>query len=778
MLLSRRKKNTLPLLPLRNLVVFPGQIIPLLIERPYSKAALLTASQGNRRMVVCMQRNPNGVDFSEDDLHTVGTEVRIIQSLLLPHGKYRAQLEGVRRLSFKSITENDGVLLAEGKTLEPHEDESVDFLPLKRSLHDSFSKLVHLHPKLSSELLGAIDLELPASLYADRVVSSLKLEPKKQQFFLELDRVQARLEQALVLVSKELEVLDVEQQIAQRVRQQMDKNQKEYYLNEKLTAIQKELGQSEPDPEILAIQERLAADEFPTEVAQRLERELRRLSKMSELSAESGVIRSYLDWVVNTPWSLQAVLQDNIARTRQVLDGHHFGLKKVKVRILEQLAVQQLNPYGTASVICLVGPPGVGKTSFAKSIAEATGRPYIRQAMGGVKDESEIRGHRRTYIGAMPGKIIQSLRRSGHMNMLLCLDEIDKISSDRHHGDPAAALLEVLDPEQNHAFRDHYLDLDVDLSQILFICTANDKSAIPEALRDRLELIELPSYSEQEKIMIARQYLLPRAYVTVGLDESDVTITKSAVERIIRFHTKEAGVRQLNRLLLACLRKVALRKVESGPVAPVFVRSKNVDLLLGPPQFGKRLNVNEMRIGRVMGLGVNSSGGSVLDIEVSILNGTGQVSLTGRLGDTLKESVHAGLTCLRRQLKVDLDSRWLSEHDVHVHYPGPAAHADGPSAGLVMFLALWSSHHGISTPDDIAVTGEVSIHGWVYAVGGIREKILAAHREGLKRVIIPYQNKPQLDEIESTVLQELEVICIRSVQEALGIFYPNQKKSD
>jgi ATP-dependent Lon protease len=771
-----KKKESLPLLPLRNLVIFPNQVVPVLIERPYSRAALIKASQGERRLIVCMQRDPNAVDFDEKSLYTVGTEVRIIQSLRLPHGKYRAQLEGVGRVKIHGVSVKDDVLHAQIERMTDTSMPLDEGTSMVRTLHESFSKLVHLNPKIPVDVLGAMSSEQPPDEYVDALISKLKIDIAQHQKFLEMTSIEDRLSSALMIVAKEVEFLNIEQRIQSRIRDQIDQNQKEYYLNEKITAIQKELGDGDKDLELSEWKLRLEEERFPSEVQNRIEREIKRLSRMSEMSAEGTVLRSYLDWVFSVPWMNHAPSLTNLKHARSILDGHHYGLKEVKERILEQLAIQQLNPYGRMPILCLVGPPGVGKTSLAKSIAEATGRPYIRQAMGGIRDESEIRGHRRTYIGAMPGKLIQSLRRAEHMNLLLCLDEIDKMSMDRHHGDPASALLEALDPEQNHSFRDHYLDLDVDLSQVLFVCTANDMKGIPAPLLDRLEVIQLSSYTEKEKLNIAHKYLIPKSLESCGLHKDEVQINKGAVRYIIRCHTREAGVRELERVITSVFRKIGRRKVETGLNSKLYIHEENIELLLEAPKYIPRSQEKTARVGRVCGLGVSSWGGSVLDIEAMTVSGKGNILMTGRLGETLQESVKAGISYLRYQSEsLDVPSDLFQTNDFHIHYPGRSAHADGPSAGVAMCMAILSSLSNKAMPADIGITGEISIHGNIHAVGGIKEKILAAHREGLTAVCIPSENTSDLHRIDDAVKSELTIHLVKTVAEVISILFAEQK---
>jgi ATP-dependent Lon protease len=765
-------EGRLPLLPLRELVVFPGMTVPLIVGRPRSRAALLHAWEGSRRLVLSAQRSGEAAEPGPDGVHAVGTTASMLQLLRLPDDNLKVLLKAEGRVRWSDWSQTaDHVSVA----IEPLEDgdEVPEGGPSPRmtEVREAFAAFARGDRGVPPEMMLRIDaIEQPGRL-ADTIVGHLpgfKLD--ERQRVLELIDPHERLERVLAVLRGEVEVQRVEQKIKRRVRKQMEGSEKEFFLNDQMQAIQKDLGEKdEYRAELAAIEGRIRDAPLTAEARARLERELRKLRMMSPMSAEAAVLRNYIDEVLALPWQHYVDESVDLREAARILDEDHHGLERVKERIVEQLAVATLVERPRGPVLCLVGPPGVGKTSLARSIARATGREFVRQALGGVRDEAEIRGHRRTYIGAMPGKIIRGFKKAGTSNPVFLLDEIDKMTVDVR-GDPGAALLEVLDPEQNATFLDHYLDLDYDLGRVLFICTANELSAIPAPLRDRLELIRLPGYTQEEKLAIARRYLLPRQLEANGVSDEQLQVDDPALVRIIREYTRESGVRGFERELARLARKVARRIVEDGPEVRVVVDEHAVSGLLGVPRHAPRPALPGDQVGLVHGLAVTPWGGEVLEIEVAVLPGKGKLTLTGRLGDWLKESGTAGWTYLRsRSAALGLAPDLHENVDVHVHYPGNSLRTDGPSAGIAMAAALASALTGRPVRGDLAMTGEISLRGRVLPIGGLKEKLLAAARRGLEQVVIPHANTKDLEDVPEEILARLQVHPVRHMDEVLGL---------
>ena len=773
--------GALPVLPLRDLVVFPTMVVPLIVGRPGSRAALEAAQAGDKRIFLAAQRSGRTAEPTPSDIYDVGTVARVIQLLRLPDDNLKVLVEGVERARVDTWRDRGDHLTAELRPLTAEPVETVvEEEALMRSVRTAFEQYVKLNKGIPPEmLLRVASIEDPSTL-SDTLVGQLSYKVEDRQELLETANPMARLDRILRTIESEIEILQVERKIKSRVKKQMEKSQKEYYLNEQMQAIQKELGEKDEfKAELADLERRILEKNLSEEAVERLTRELRKLKMMSPMSAEATVVRNYVDWVLSLPWFSFTDESLDIEAAAQILDEDHYGLDKVKERILEHLAVAQLVDRQQGPILCLVGPPGVGKTSLARSVARATNRNFVRQALGGVRDEAEIRGHRRTYIGALPGKVIQSLRKADSSNPVFLLDEIDKMSTD-FRGDPSAALLEVLDPEQNETFVDHYLDLDYDLSQVMFLCTANNLQGIPDPLRDRLEIIELPGYTEEEKLSIARRYLIPKQVGRNGLKPEQILLTRQAVQRIVREYTRESGVRNLEREIAKVCRKVAKRVVWKGADIRVRVTSENIHKLLGVPPFTEPNLEESDHVGLVQGLAVSNAGGVVLNIEVASVPGNGRLILTGRLGDTLRESAQAGLSYIRsRAESLGLKPGFHTASDIHVHYPGRSANADGPSAGIAMVTAMTSALTGLAVRRDIAMTGEVSLRGRVLPVGGIKEKTLAAHRKGIRHLLLPALNEKDLDDIPPAVRAALDIELVRHMDEVLdrALVWPSDSRS-
>jgi ATP-dependent Lon protease len=765
-------KRKIPLLPLRELIVFPHEVVPLFVGREKSINALEEAMADDRHILLCAQKKAKVNDPKPDGIHTYGTIGTIIQLLRLPDGTVKVLVEGKTRARIDEYLDTGKFFFVECEQIEAPKidpDDDPELAALMRSVQATFENYVKLNKRVPPELAVSVQSIDNPSRLADTIAAHVNFKLIAKQELLETESVRARLEKLYELMQNEIEILQVEKKIRTRVKKQMEKNQKEYYLNEQMQAIQKELGsQDEFKNELQELEERIRRKKMTKEAQERLKKELKKLKMMSPMSAEATVVRNYIDTVLGLPWSDRTDDKVDVEEAEKILDEDHYGLEKPKQRIIEYLAVQALVKKIRGPILCLVGPPGVGKTSLAKSVARATDRKFVRVSLGGVRDEAEIRGHRRTYIGAMPGKIIQGIRRAGSSNPVFLLDEIDKMSMD-FRGDPSAAMLEVLDPEQNIAFVDHFLDLDYDLSEVLFICTANSLHTIPIPLRDRMEIIELSGYTDEDKLKIAKQYLVPKQTELNGLEGVDVQFSDSAIKELIHHYTKEAGVRSLEREVAAVLRKLAREYVKEAKKKKIFrVDGKHVNKLLGPQKYRfTRAEENDM-IGMANGLAYTPMGGDLLPVETTITSGKGKVTLTGHLGDVIKESATAAVTYVRsRSLALGLDPDFYEYVDFHLHFPEGAVPKDGPSAGVTIVTSLVSALLYAPVRKDVAMTGEINLRGKVLPIGGLKEKVLAAYRADIKTVICPKENEKDLHEIPKNVMRALEFRFVESIDEVL-----------
>ncbi|WP_315337990.1 endopeptidase La [Pseudomonas grimontii] len=758
----------LPLLPLRDVVVYPHMVIPLFVGREKSIEALEAAMTGDKQILLLAQRNPADDDPGEDALYRVGTIATVLQLLKLPDGTVKVLVEGEQRGSVERFMEVDGHLRAEVVLIDEVEAPERESEVFVRSLLSQFEQYVQLGKKVPAEVLSSLNSIDEPSRLVDTMAAHMALKIEQKQDILEIIDLSARVEHVLALLDAEIDLLQVEKRIRGRVKKQMERSQREYYLNEQMKAIQKELGDSEEGHnEIEELKKRIDAAGLPKDALTKATAELNKLKQMSPMSAEATVVRSYIDWLVQVPWKAQTKVRLDLARAEDILDADHYGLEEVKERILEYLAVQKRVKKIRGPVLCLVGPPGVGKTSLAESIANATNRKFVRMALGGVRDEAEIRGHRRTYIGSMPGRLIQKMTKVGVRNPLFLLDEIDKMGSDMR-GDPASALLEVLDPEQNHNFNDHYLEVDYDLSDVMFLCTSNSMN-IPPALLDRMEVIRLPGYTEDEKINIAVKYLAPKQISANGLKKGEIEFDVESIRDIVRYYTREAGVRGLERQIAKICRK-AVKEHALEKRFSVKVTADALEHFLGVRKFRYGLAEQQDQVGQVTGLAWTQVGGELLTIEAAVIPGKGQLIKTGSLGDVMVESITAAQTVVRsraRSLGIPLD--FHEKHDTHIHMPEGATPKDGPSAGVGMCTALVSALTGIPVRADVAMTGEITLRGQVLAIGGLKEKLLAAHRGGIKTVIIPEENVRDLKEIPDNIKQDLQIKPVKWIDEVLQI---------
>ena len=771
----------LPVLPLRDVVVFPSMVIPLFVGRDKSIKALDIAMDLDKRILLVAQKSPETDDPAAADLYEVGTLAQVLQLLKLPDGTIKVLVEGVSRVRMKQVREFDGALAGKAEPLEsPNEREPREVEAIVRSLMGLFEQYIKTNRKLPPELMQTLSgIDEPNRL-ADTISAHLSVRLAEKQRLLEAVDVAQRLELLVGLVDGEIDVQQLEKRIRGRVKSQMEKSQREYYLNEQMKAIQKELGDLDDAPnDIDEITRKIAEAGMPKPVETKAKSELNKLKQMSPMSAEAAVVRNYLDWLLGVPWKKRTKIRKDLKVAQETLDADHYGLEKVKERILEYLAVQTRVKQMKGAILCLVGPPGVGKTSLGQSIAKATNRKFVRMSLGGVRDEAEIRGHRRTYVGSMPGRIVQNLNKAGTKNPLFVLDEIDKMSMD-FRGDPSAALLEVLDPEQNSAFNDHYLEVDFDLSEVMFVATSNSLN-IPGPLLDRMEVIRIPGYTEEEKLNIAERYLLPKQLKANGLKPDELKIAQDAIRDIVRYYTRESGVRNLEREISKICRKVVKEIALAGPqpagtqksgkgVKAVSVSSKNLDKYLGVRRFDFGRAESDNEIGMVTGLAWTEVGGDLLQIESTLMPGKGQLILTGQLGDVMKESASAALSVVRsRAERLGIDVDFLQKLDVHLHVPDGATPKDGPSAGAAMTTALVSALTKVPVRSDLAMTGEITLRGKVTAIGGLKEKLLAALRGGIRTVLIPEENRKDLADIPKTVTDRIKIVPVRWIDEVLDL---------
>ena len=773
---SEANMSVLPLLPLRDVVVYPHMVVPLFVGRQKSILALESAMEADKQIVLVAQKDPSEDDPGVDDVYQVGTLATILQMLKLPDGTLKVLVEGLGRVSVLNSFQEDDFIKASAQELSSNdllEDESD---ALMRSTTNLFEQYVNLSKKIPSEVIATVTAIEDGNRLADTVASHMSLSLEQKQEVLEIADLTERLEHLMSSMEAEIDLFQVEQRIRGRVKKQMEKSQREYYLNEQMKAIQKELGDTEEGvSELDQIDSKINEIGMPKAALEKAKSELNKLKMMSPMSAEASVLRNYIDWMTSVPWKKRTRIKHNLNNAEETLNQDHHGLEEVKERILEFLAVQKRVKKLKGPVLCLVGPPGVGKTSLGESIARATGRKFVRMSLGGVRDEAEIRGHRRTYIGSLPGKLIQKLSKVGVKNPLFLLDEIDKMGMDQR-GDPASALLEVLDPEQNHTFNDHYLEVDYDLSDVMFICTANSMN-IPGPLLDRMEVIRIPGYTEDEKVKIAEKYLVPKQLKANGLKDSELKITEEALKDTIRYYTKESGVRGLDRDIAKICRKTVTKHVRvKGPMID-RVDSDELEEMLGVRRFDFGRAEAENQIGQVTGLAWTQVGGELLTIETSAIPGTGKVIKTGSLGDVMQESIQAALTVVRsRAQALGIRRDFYQNNDLHIHVPEGATPKDGPSAGVGMCTALVSVLSGIGVKADVAMTGEITLRGQVLKIGGLKEKLLAAHRGGIRTVIIPHDNASDLKEIPENIKADLKICPVKWIDEVLEIALEAQPK--
>jgi ATP-dependent Lon protease len=759
---------TLPLLPLRDVVVFPHMVIPLFVGRPKSIKALEVAMEAGRQIMLVAQKAAGKDEPKPDDMFEVGCVSSILQMLKLPDGTVKVLVEGLQRADTHSISDNGEYFVADLTPVPPETDTKPEIEALRRAVTQQFDQYVKLNKKIPPEILTSIAGIDDAGRLADTIAAHLPLKLENKQLVLDLYAVDKRLEKLLEQLEHEVDILQVEKRIRGRVKRQMEKSQREYYLNEQVKAIQKELGDGEEGADMEELEKKIIAAKMPKDARKKVDAEFKKLKLMSPMSAEATVVRNYIDTLVNLPWAKKTKIRHDLAFAEAVLNEDHYGLDKVKDRILEYLAVQQRVEKVKSPILCLVGPPGVGKTSLGQSVARATGRKFVRMALGGVRDEAEIRGHRRTYIGSMPGKVLQSLSKIGTKNPLFLLDEIDKLGMD-FRGDPSSALLEVLDPEQNHTFSDHYVEVDFDLSDTMFIATSNSMN-IPPALLDRMEVIRLSGYTEDEKVNIALRYLLPKQAKNNGVQEAEMEVTESAVRGIVRYYTREAGVRSLEREISKICRKVVKAIQLKQVTAKVVVIEDNLNDYLGVRKFDYGQAEKKNQVGQVVGLAWTEVGGDLLTIEAAVMPGKGNIIRTGQLGDVMKESVEAARSVVRsRARRLGIKDDMFEKRDVHIHVPDGATPKDGPSAGAAMTTAFVSALTGIPVRANVAMTGEITLRGEVTAIGGLKEKLLAAHRGGITTVIIPEENVKDLQDIPENVKNRLEIVPVKWIDRVLEV---------
>ena len=756
----------LPLLPLRDVVVFPHMVIPLFVGRPRSIKALETAMESGKNIMLVAQKSAAKDEPSAEDVYDLGCVASILQMLKLPDGTVKVLVEGVQRARITEIEDDGSHFNCELVPVEPDLGQGSETEALRRTIVAQFDQYVKLNKKIPPEILTSLAGIDDAGRLADTIAAHLPLKLEQKQKMLEVVGVGDRLEALLAQLETEIDILQVEKRIRGRVKKQMEKSQREYYLNEQVKAIQKELGEGEEGADLEELEKKIVAAQMPKEARKKADAELKKLKLMSPMSAEATVVRNYIDTLIGLPWKKKSRVSNSIPNAEKVLDDDHYGLEKVKERIVEYLAVQQRVDKVKAPILCLVGAPGVGKTSLGQSIAKATNRKFVRMALGGVRDEAEIRGHRRTYIGSMPGKVLQNLSKVGVRNPLFLLDEIDKLGMD-FRGDPASALLEVLDPEQNHTFQDHYVEVDFDLSDVMFVATSNTLN-IPPALLDRMEVIRLSGYTEDEKLHIARDHLLPKLIKNNGLRDGEITVTDEAIRDIVRYYTREAGVRALEREVSKICRKVVKRLLSNQQEQRIEVNSENLSDFLGVRRYSFGVAEKENQIGQVTGLAWTEVGGDLLTIEVADMPGKGVIQRTGSLGDVMKESVEAARSVVRsRSQRLGFADTVFEKRDMHVHVPEGATPKDGPSAGIAITTAMVSALSRIPVRADVAMTGEITLRGEVLAIGGLKEKLLAAHRGGIKKVLIPHENVKDLTDIPDNVKGDIEIVPVRWIDDVL-----------
>ena len=770
-------QEVMPVLPLRDVVVYPHTVIPLFVGREKSITALERAMEADKRVLLVAQKDAGKDDPGAEDVYLVGTISNILQLLKLPDGTVKVLVEGGQRARIERFVEVDPYFAAEIVPLGGGEEDEREVEVLTRSLLVQFEQYVKLNRKVPPEILASLSSIDDASRLADTIAAHLSVKIKHKQAILEIESVRERLEHLVARLEEEIDLLQVEKRIRGRVKRQMEKSQREYYLNEQMKAIQKELGDMEDAPnEAEDLTQKIENAGMTKEAKEKATAELNKLKMMSPMSAEATVVRNYLDWLLSVPWKKQSKTRHDLSKAEEVLETDHYGLEKVKERILEYLAVQQRVRKLKGPILCLVGPPGVGKTSLGQSIARATNRKFVRMSLGGVRDEAEIRGHRRTYIGALPGKIIQNLSKVGVRNPLFLLDEVDKMSMD-FRGDPSSALLEVLDPEQNHTFNDHYLEVDYDLSHVMFVATANSLN-IPPPLLDRMEVIRLAGYTEDEKVNIARRYLVPKQMKNNGLKEGELTLSEGAVQDIIRYYTREAGVRNVEREVAKICRKVVKEKVSNKSKGNSRVTPRQLQKYLGVQRFRFGRIDQEDRIGQVVGLAWTEVGGDLLTIEAAIIPGKGKSQYTGQLGEVMQESIRAAMTVVRsRAHLLAIPEDFYQKNDIHIHVPEGATPKDGPSAGVGMCTAMVSALTKIPVRSEVAMTGEITLRGEVLPIGGLKEKLLAALRGGIKIVLIPDENERELTEIPVNIKQHLDIRSVKWIDEVLEVALTHMPES-
>ncbi len=760
--------ESLAVLPLRDIVVFPHMIVPLFVGREKSVRALESVMKDDKQILLVAQKNAAQDDPSAEDIYSVGTVSTILQLLKLPDGTVKVLVEGIKRARITGFKETEDYFEVIAEPVEERGDDSKEVEALSRTVVAQFEQYIKLNKKIAPEVLVSVNqIESPSKL-ADTVASNLGLKISERQELLEMDSTAERLERVFSHMEAEIGVLQVEKKIRNRVKRQMEKTQREYYLNEQLKAIQKELGEGEEGKdEVAELEAKIKATKLSKEANEKAMAELKKLRSMSPMSAEATVVRNYLEWVVGIPWKKRSKIKNDVIEAEKILDTDHYGLEKIKERIVEYLAVQARSPKVKGPILCLVGPPGVGKTSLGKSIAKATGRQFVRMSLGGVRDEAEIRGHRRTYIGSMPGKIIQGMKKAKTSNPLFLLDEIDKLGAD-WRGDPASALLEVLDPEQNATFADHYLEVDYDLSDVMFVTTANSLH-MPQPLLDRMEIIRIPGYTEDEKVEIAKRHLLPKQSEAHGLKKDEWSVSDEALHELVRTYTREAGVRNLEREIATLARK-AVKEIVTNKTKKVTITGQNLEKFSGVPKFRFGETESEDMVGVVTGLAWTEVGGDILTIESVLLPGKGTIKQTGKLGDVMQESVQAAYSYIRsRAVQFGIKPPYFDKHDIHVHVPEGATPKDGPSAGIAMATTIVSAITGIPIRRDIAMTGEITLRGRVLPIGGLKEKLLAALRAGLTTVIIPKDNEKDLVEIPDNVTKGLKIVPVSHVDEVIAL---------